>query len=522
MVAIATNTMSRFLEKSQIKLAKGDASEANYPFTNLYATKEEGRLFINMEAVPTLLQGMKSDREIGVIIDMSGSMSKHYKDKSVERMISEVVESLKSYDGDGIDLYFYAASLVYSATVRSKQDVSHHIDQARKARGAFGTTMPVMAFEKFASQLKEKGKNGTVIFLTDGGMDDRGVKMKRFYQDVLHKDFRTRDRFYCYAIEFGSGASGALKVLDGLYPPEQGLEDLFDIHKTNSLSKLSEVLQQVVGMSSISSNREASFSTNNLAKIEMINQYLLPKDSEHATVTAYKTMSIGVSSGQPFVLQVNVNGYSPMNIQVTPTEQGAHLTLEHPVQTNQPLSLSKGQKVSLSKIEELEEIQVGLGWDVSYDHQEFDLDAQVFMLNKDGKVPNNGYFVFYNQPRSIDGSVFHSGDNVNGEGDGDDESITLNLSNVPSDIERIMFTLTIHDAENRNQSFQGVKNAFVRVVNSKTHIEILRFKLDDMNNETAMVVGEVYRHQGQWKFNAIGSGYRNELIEFCNRFGVVL
>ena len=188
------------------------------------------------------------------------------------------------------------------------------------------------------------------------------------------------------------------------------------------------------------------------------------------------------------------------------------------------ISLAKGQKVDLTKTNPgLSKVVVGLGWDVNkYDGgQDFDLDASVFLLNENGKVSNGEDFVFYNNTTGGNGSVTHSGDNLTGEGDGDDEQVKISIQKVPDSIKKIAFTVTIHDAESRNQNFGMVSNSFIRIVNEETNEELIRYDLgEDFSIETAIVVGELYRHQGEWKFNAIGSGYQGGLAALCTDFGL--
>lgn len=189
------------------------------------------------------------------------------------------------------------------------------------------------------------------------------------------------------------------------------------------------------------------------------------------------------------------------------------------------VSLSKGQNVSLSKTDpSLKHILIGLGWDArSSDGQDFDLDASVFMTAESGRVPSDDYFVFYNQLKSPCGSVQHTGDNLTGDGDGDDESVIVELEKVPANIKSLFITVTIHDAEMRRQNFGQVSNAFVRLVNHETGQEVLRFDLsEDYSTETAMVFGEVYRHNSDWKFRAIGQGYTGGLLALCNQYGVTV
>ena len=187
------------------------------------------------------------------------------------------------------------------------------------------------------------------------------------------------------------------------------------------------------------------------------------------------------------------------------------------------ISLTKGQNVSLSKTDpSLKNVLVGLGWDArSTDGQDFDLDASVFMATENAKVPSDSYFIFYNQLVSPCGGVEHTGDNLTGDGDGDDESVIVRLDKVESNIKSLFITVTIHDAEARRQNFGQVSNAFVRMVNNDTGDEIVRFDLsEDYSTETAMVFGEIYRHNGEWKFRAIGQGYAGGLYALCKQYGV--
>jgi len=187
------------------------------------------------------------------------------------------------------------------------------------------------------------------------------------------------------------------------------------------------------------------------------------------------------------------------------------------------VSLGKGGNVSLSKeAPGLSAVLIGLGWDVrTTTGADYDLDASALLLNTSGRVASDQHFVFYNNLRSPDGSVEHTGDNLNGEGEGDDESIKVNLAGVPADIDRIVFPVSIHEAEARGQSFGQVRNAFIRVVNQANSQEIARYDLsEDASTETAMVFGELYRHSGEWKFRAVGQGYASGLAGIASDFGV--
>lgn len=189
-----------------------------------------------------------------------------------------------------------------------------------------------------------------------------------------------------------------------------------------------------------------------------------------------------------------------------------------------PINLSKGQKVSLTKGNPgLKNVVVGLGWDVNqFDTGgDFDLDAAAFLLAGTGKVTKAEDFVFYGNLSHPSGSVVHQGDNLTGVGDGDDEQIKIDLSKVPDNIEKIAFTVTIYEAEQRRQNFGQVSNAFIRIYNEITGEEMLRYDLgEDFSIETAAVFGELYKNGSEWKFNAIGSGYQGGLAALCASFGV--
>ncbi|WP_328732585.1 TerD family protein [Streptomyces caniferus] len=187
------------------------------------------------------------------------------------------------------------------------------------------------------------------------------------------------------------------------------------------------------------------------------------------------------------------------------------------------VSLSKGGNVSLTKeAPNLTAVVVGLGWDVrTTTGTDFDLDASALLTNDQGKVANDQNFVFFNNLKSPDGSVEHTGDNITGEGEGDDEQIKVNLAGVPADVSKIVFPVSIYDAETRQQSFGQVRNAFIRVVNQADNNELARYDLsEDASTETAMVFGELYRNGAEWKFRAIGQGYASGLRGIAQDFGV--
>ncbi|MEU0369697.1 TerD family protein [Streptomyces sp. NPDC006283] len=187
------------------------------------------------------------------------------------------------------------------------------------------------------------------------------------------------------------------------------------------------------------------------------------------------------------------------------------------------VSLSKGGNVSLSKeAPGLAAVVVGLGWDVrSTTGTDFDLDASALLVDTNGKVLSDQHFVFFNNLKSPDASVEHTGDNLTGEGEGDDEQIKVNLAGVAAEVDKIVFPVSIHEGESRSQSFGQVRNAFIRVVNQADSNELARYDLsEDASTETAMVFGELYRNGAEWKFRAVGQGYASGLRGIAQDFGV--
>ncbi|WP_067806390.1 TerD family protein [Actinomadura formosensis] len=187
------------------------------------------------------------------------------------------------------------------------------------------------------------------------------------------------------------------------------------------------------------------------------------------------------------------------------------------------VSLSKGGNVSLTKeAPGLTAVVVGLGWDVrTTTGADFDLDASALLCSAENKVLSDQHFVFFNNLKSPEGSVEHTGDNLTGEGEGDDEQIKVNLGGVPAEVSKIVFPVSIYDADSRQQNFGQVRNAFIRVVNQADNSEIARYDLsEDASTETAMVFGELYRHGAEWKFRAVGQGYASGLSGIASDFGV--
>jgi tellurium resistance protein TerD len=187
------------------------------------------------------------------------------------------------------------------------------------------------------------------------------------------------------------------------------------------------------------------------------------------------------------------------------------------------VSLAKGGNVSLTKqAPGLSAVVVGLGWDErTTSGQAFDLDASALMLTASGRILSDEHFVFFNNLTSPDGSVEHTGDNLTGEGEGDDEQIKVDLSRVPPEVDRIVFPVSIYEADSRQQNFGQVRNAFIRVINQADGAELARYDLsEDASSETAMIFGELYRRSGDWKFRAVGQGYFSGLAGIARDYGV--
>jgi len=189
-----------------------------------------------------------------------------------------------------------------------------------------------------------------------------------------------------------------------------------------------------------------------------------------------------------------------------------------------PVSLTKGQRVSLDKISPgLSEVFVGLGWDIKATDTglDFDLDSSLFLLGANEKLISDNHFIFYNNLTSPDPdkSIQHAGDNLTGAGEGDDEVIKINLKKVPANVEKIVIAVTIHEAQQRHQNFGQVQNAFVRLVNAETQQEAVRYDLvEDYSIETALILAELYRKDGEWRLNAVGSGYQGGLQALLDRY----
>jgi len=189
------------------------------------------------------------------------------------------------------------------------------------------------------------------------------------------------------------------------------------------------------------------------------------------------------------------------------------------------ISLTKGGNLSLTKAAPgLSQVIVGLGWDArTTDGQQFDLDASAIVCDADGKAVSNAHFVFFNNLTSPDGAVQHSGDNLTGQGAGDDEQITVNLTALPAQAARIVFPVSIYNADSAGQTFGQVRNAFIRVVNTADNAELARYDLsEDASTETAMIFGELYRNNEEWKFRAVGQGYSSGLAGIARDYGLAV
>lgn len=187
------------------------------------------------------------------------------------------------------------------------------------------------------------------------------------------------------------------------------------------------------------------------------------------------------------------------------------------------VSLTKGANVSLSKeAPGLQSVRVGLGWDQRVsDGSAFDLDASVYLLNEAGRVRSDADFVYFNNLKAADGAVEHHGDNLTGQGEGDDEVVSVHLGRLPQDVAKVVFAVTIYEADGRRQNFGMVSNAFIRVVNGDGGTELARYDLsEDASTETAMVFGELYRHGAEWKFRAVGQGFNGGLGPLARSYGV--
>lgn len=253
------------------------------------------------------------------------------------------------------------------------------------------------------------------------------------------------------------------------------------------------------------------------------NNYSQQQNFNQNQMNNYSQQTNNYSQPQTQMQQQPQQNYNQPNYNQAQPVQQAQPSYNQPVQQpnsgKQGVHLKKGQKFAITgNGNQLTTIKLGLGWDVT--NQACDLDASAFMLGADGRVIGDEWFVFYGQPTSPDGSIRHSGDS-SGEGTGDDEVITVNLNQVNNNVQRVAFIVTIDEALSRGLNFSMVRNAYVRVLNADNNAELARFDLTDYySNVTSMVVGELYRHNGEWKFNPVGDGTASDLAGLCARYGV--
>jgi hypothetical protein len=321
--------MARFSTKSEQNTAEYvKTTPLKYPFKNVYATKELNHIYVNMEATDQLKNKMVCLRDICLVIDMSGSMYRFYKDGSIDRMCSTIVDELTSYDDDGIDLFFFSSGLIHQACVASASEVKKAVMEAKEKDGAFGGTMPTSVFKAFCDQIKTKKRNGTILFLTDGIMDDAGKELKTFYQNVLHKEFGTRDKFYCFAVEFGRSAMGALDVLNGLYSPEGGPEDLFDCENADDLEKIAYVLNMIAGMSAVGNDDiEVSVKIKG-GIIDTVNMDLIEGGVTELSGPINQVMSFRIQAPGEFTMEIHVPNHDAMYIKAKQDKYEVNLTIE--------------------------------------------------------------------------------------------------------------------------------------------------------------------------------------------------
>ncbi len=325
--------MARFKAASDVQLVQGNAA---HPFHNIYGCAEGDMVYINMEAVAKLTKNMTTQRDMYLIVDMSGSMQYYYKPSGfftrkpsdMEKMLTNIIEHIAQFDDDGVDVLFFSQRLVHWANIASAGEVPRALQTAMDKFGAFGTTNPMEAFQAVVDQMRQKKRAATVFFLTDGELDDQGKSLSKFYREVLHEEFKTRDQFYCYAIEFGDDAEGALSALDGQYQPEQGPEDLFDMESADNLHEITQVLRQVGSMSAVGSSDQVTVTVDQNHVIDMINTDLIEGGTKSATGEMNQVMSFRVRAKDAFTLTLSVQGYDDMVIRCVPQGVDVAITVQ--------------------------------------------------------------------------------------------------------------------------------------------------------------------------------------------------
>lgn len=417
--------------------------------------------FVSLTKKNPTLANLKS--RVGVVLDYSGSMGSHYRNGDMQQLLEVLIPLALQFDDNGaLDFWIFHDGFYRIGEVNMNNFFGFIVNEVmNKYKMGCTSYAPVMndVYNKYIYEDPSDLPN-YVMFITDGDCDD---KAKAFQ---ILKDNSDKPVFWQF-IGMGRGPFQTLEALDDL---TDRFIDNADFFQVNDIMGLPE---------------------------EELYKKLMTEYPGYLQEAAIKN-----------IIKLNKEE------QVKETKKMA-------------VSLSKGGKVSLAKVaadagvSSLTKITVGLGWDCNrYDGgADFDLDAAAFMCGQNGKVRNDNDFIFYNNKTGA--GVVHTGDNRTGDGDGDDEQIKVDLTAVPADVEEINFTVTIDQADTRNQNFGMVENSFIRIVDDATGTELLRYDLgEDYSVETAIVVAKLYRNNGEWKFNAIGSGFSGGLAALCGNFGI--
>ena len=432
---------------------------------------------VNLTKSNPILSNLRS--RVGVVLDYSGSMGKFYRDGDIQRLLEVLIPIALKFDDNGaLDFWIFEDGFHRIGEV-NMSNFYGFIENEILRKYNMGCTRyaPVIndVYQKYVFE-EPATYPSYVMFITDGDCSD-GSKAKQMLVD------NSRYNVFWQFIGMGRGPFHTLEELDDLTGRFIDNADFFQVK-------------------------------------DLIN---MPEDE------LYKK------------LMTEYPGY----LQEAVVKNIVTLENKEKVKENSfmAVNLSKGGKVSLAKVAAdagitggLSKIVVGLGWDTNrYDGGgQFDLDAAAFMQGASGKVRSDDDFIFYNKKSDAgnwsgttwvvdetNSSILHTGDNRTGEGDGDDEQIKIDLTKVPADVQKIAFTVTIDQADVRNQSFGMVENSYVHILDEATGTELIRYDLgEDFSIETAIVVAELYRHNGEWKFNAVGSGFSGGLAALCKNFGV--
>lgn len=425
-----------------------------------------------------VLSSLKS--RVGVVLDYSGSMSSHYDSGNIQNLLEVIIPLALQFDDDGnLDFWIFNEGFHRIGEV-NMNNFYGFIENEVTSKYRMGLTSyaPVMK-DVYKRYIDEEPSQlpSYVMFITDGDCDDKRDAFK-----VLKKN-ADKPVFWQF-IGMGAGPFDTLEALDDL---TDRFIDNADFFKVSNLIKMPEEELYKKLMTEYPGYLK-----------EAVIKNIITLNKKEETTGGKKTMAV---------------------------------------------SLSKGGKVSLAKVATdagiqggLKNITVGLGWDVKrYDGgDDFDLDASAFILGSNGKVRSDDDFIFYNHasdkgeyqggkfiPNVEESYIYSTGDNRTGEGEGDDEQLKIDLSKVPEGVDKIAFTVTIDQADTRNQNFGMVENAYIRIVDEATGTELIKYDLgEDFSIETAIVVAELYRHNGEWKFNAVGSGFAGGLAALCGNFGI--